>query len=124
MCVYFENVGGAVFEAVLPLLNVHARVPLCGLIAQYNGVTPNAALLAALPRKLLTSRIRMQGFIIFDYYQRAGYFADFFRDMSAWVAAGNIKYREDVVQGLENAPQAFIGLLEGKNFGKLVVQLS
>ena len=122
--VYFENVGGAVFEAVLPLLNVHARVPLCGLIAQYNGVTPNAALLAALPRKLLTSRIRMQGFIIFDYYQRAGYFADFFRDMSAWVAAGNIKYREDVVQGLENAPQAFIGLLEGKNFGKLVVQLS
>ncbi|MBB3211407.1 hypothetical protein FHW67_000655 [Herbaspirillum sp. Sphag1AN] len=122
--VYFENVGGAVFEAVLPLLNVHARVPVCGLIAQYNGVTPNAALMIALPRKLLTTRIRMQGFIIFDYYQRAGYFAEFFRDMSAWVAAGKIKYREDVVQGLENAPQAFIGLLEGKNFGKLVVQVA
>lgn len=122
--VYFENVGGAVFEAVLPLLNVHARVPVCGLIAQYNGVTPNAALMTALPRKLLTTRIRMQGFIIFDYYQRAGYFAEFFRDMSTWVAAGKIKYREDVVQGLENAPQAFIGLLEGKNFGKLVVQVA
>jgi len=113
-----------VFEAVLPLLNVHARVPLCGLIAQYSGVAPNAALLGTLPRNLLTKRIRMQGFIIFDYYQRAAYFAEFFKDMSAWVAAGKIKYREDVVQGLENAPQAFMGLLEGKNFGKLVVQIA
>lgn len=77
-----------------------------------------------MPRKLLTTRIRMQGFIIFDYYQRPGYFAEFFRDMSAWVAAGKIKYREDIVQGLENAPQAFIGLLGGKNFGKLVVQVA
>ncbi|EJL90029.1 putative NADP-dependent oxidoreductase [Herbaspirillum sp. CF444] len=122
--VYFENVGGKVFEAVLPLLNVHARVPLCGLIAQYSGVAPNAALLATLPRNLLTRRIRMQGFIIFDYYQRAGYFAEFFKDMNAWAAAGKIKYREDVVQGLENAPQAFMGMLEGKNFGKLVVQIA
>jgi NADPH-dependent curcumin reductase len=122
--VYFENVGGLVFEAVLPLLNVHARVPLCGLIAQYNGAGSSATVLAMLPRNLLTRRIRMQGFIIFDYYQRAGYFAQFFKDMSEWVAAGKIKYREDVVQGLENAPQAFIGLLEGKNFGKLVVQLA
>lgn len=122
--VYFENVGGKVFDAVLPLLNVHARVPLCGLIAQYSGVAPNAAVLATLPRNLLTKRIRMQGFIIFDYYQRPGYFAGFFQEMSAWVAAGKIKYREDVVQGLENAPQAFMGLLEGKNFGKLVVKLA
>jgi len=59
-----------------------------------------------------------------DYYQRAGYFAEFFKDMSAWAAAGKIKYREDVVQGLENAPQAFMGMLEGKNFGKLVVQIA
>jgi len=122
--VYFENVGGAVFEAVFPLLNVHARVPLCGLIAQYNGVAPNANLLATLPRTLLTKRMRMQGFIIFDYYQRAGYYAEFFREMSAWFAAGKMKYREDVVAGLENAPQAFMGLLEGKNFGKLVVKLT
>src|SRR5450830_1948052 len=122
--VYFENVGGKVFDAVLPLLNVHARVPLCGLIAQYSGTAPNATVLATLPRNLLTKRIRMQGFIIFDYYQRAGYFAEFFKDMSAWVAAGKIKYREDVVQGLENVPQAFMGLLEGKNFGKLVVQIA
>jgi len=122
--VYFENVGGAVFEAVLPLLNVHARVPLCGLIAQYNGVVPNSALLAALPRTLLTKRLRMQGFIIFDYYQRPGYFAAFLRDMAAWLSAGKIKYREDVVTGLENAPEAFMGLLQGKNFGKLIIKLA
>lgn len=122
--VYFENVGGKVFEAVFPLLNVHARIPLCGLIAQYNGVAPDAAVMASLPRALLTRRIRMQGFIIFDYYARPGYFTEFFKDMSAWVAAGKIQYREDVVQGLENAPQAFMGMLEGKNFGKLVIQLS
>jgi len=122
--VYFENVGGTVFEAVFPLLNVHARVPLCGLIAQYNGVAPNAALLSALPRTLLTKRMHMQGFIIFDYYQRAGYYAEFFRDMSNWFATGKIKYREDVVAGLENAPQAFMGLLQGKNFGKLVIKLT
>ncbi len=122
--VYFENVGGKVFEAVLPLLNVHARLPLCGLIAQYNGMPANPELLASLPRTLLTKRMRMQGFIIFDYYQRAGYFAQFFKDMSAWVDAGKISYREDVVQGLENAPQAFMGLLQGKNFGKLVVKLT
>jgi len=122
--VYFENVGGQVFEAVLPLLNVHARVPLCGLIAQYNGVSPSAELLATLPRNLLTKRMRMQGFIIFDYYQRAGYFAEFFKEMSAWVAAGKMVYREDVVEGLEHAPQAFMGLLQGKNFGKLVVKLA
>lgn len=122
--VYFENVGGKVFEAVLPLLNVHARVPLCGLIAQYNGVMPDAALMAALPRQMLTRRIQMQGFIIFDYYQRAGYFNAFLNDMRAWYAAGELVYREDVVQGLENAPSAFIGMLEGNNFGKLVIHLA
>jgi NADPH-dependent curcumin reductase CurA len=122
--VYFENVGGKVFDAVLPLLNLHARVPVCGLIAQYSGAEPNAALLATLPRNMLTRRIRMQGFIVFDYYQRPAYYTEFFKDMSAWVAAGKIKYREDVVQGLEQAPQAFIGMLEGKNFGKLVVQIA
>ena len=123
--VYFENVGGQVFEAVLPLLNVHARIPLCGLIAQYNATAPASAAspASALPRNLLTKRLRMQGFIIFDYYQKPGYYAGFFKEMSAWVAAGKIKYREDVVSGLENAPQAFMGLLEGRNFGKLVVKL-
>ena len=121
--VYFENVGGAVFEAVLPLLNVHARVPLCGLIAQYNDQEPSEGMnrLPLLLRTMLTRRIEMQGFIIYDDY--APHFGKFFEDMSSWVAEGKIKYREDIVEGLENAPQAFIHLLEGKNFGKLIVRV-
>ena len=74
-----------------------------------------------LMRTLLVKRVKMQGFIIFDHYNRQ---ADFVRDMSGWLAAGKIKYREDVVDGLQNAPQAFIGLLQGSNFGKLVVRVS
>ena len=120
--VYFENVGGAVFSAVLPLLNLHARVPVCGLIANYNaaGKPEGPDHLPGLMGKLLVRRIKMQGFIIFDYYHR---YQEFFKDMSGWLAAGKIKFREDIVDGLENAPQAFIGLLEGKNFGKLVIRV-
>ncbi|WP_211443867.1 NADP-dependent oxidoreductase [Collimonas humicola] len=119
--VYFENVGGAVFDAVLPLLNLHARVPVCGLIANYNatGKPQGPDHLPALMSSLLVRRIKMQGFIIFDYQPR---YMEFFKEMGGWVAAGKIKYREDIVEGLENAPQAFIGLLEGKNFGKLVIR--
>ncbi|MEM4985866.1 NADP-dependent oxidoreductase [Collimonas sp. H4R21] len=119
--VYFENVGGAVFNAVLPLLNLRARVPVCGLIANYNaaGKPEGPDHLPGLMGKLLVRRIKMQGFIIFDYYHR---YQEFFKDMSGWLAAGKIKFREDIVDGLENAPQAFIGLLEGKNFGKLVIR--
>lgn len=122
--VYFENVGGAVFDAVLPLLNTHARVPLCGLISLYSGGGASAASadrLPALTRTLLVKRIRMQGFIIFDYEGRQ---AEFLGPMRQWLAQGKIKFREDVVQGLENAPQAFIGLLRGENFGKLVVRVT
>ncbi|MFC5473881.1 NADP-dependent oxidoreductase [Paraherbaspirillum soli] len=121
--VYFENVGGAVFDAVLPLLNTGARVPVCGLIAHYNAssLPPGPDRLSLLMGTLLKKRIRMQGFIIFDDYGHR--YPEFFKDMSAWIAAGKMKYREDIVDGLENAPQAFIGLLEGKNFGKLVVRV-
>ncbi len=122
--VYFENVGGAVFNAVLPLLNPRARVPVCGLIAHYNDTAPPPGpdRLPLLARTLLTKRIRMQGFIIFDDYgHRYGEFAS---QMSAWVNEGKIKFREDLVDGLENAPSAFIGLLTGKNFGKLVVRVA
>lgn len=121
--VYFENVGGAVFDAVLPLLNARARIPLCGLIAHYNDVAAPAGpdRLGLLTRTLLTKRIRMQGFIIFDDYgQRYG---EFFAQMSDWLKAGRIKFREDIVDGLEQAPEAFIGLLEGRNFGKLIVRV-
>jgi NADPH-dependent curcumin reductase CurA len=121
--VYFENVGGAIFAAVLPLLNTHARVPVCGLIAQYNAPPlpegPNR--LPQLMRTMLTRRIRMQGFIIFDDYgHRHG---EFYQQMSAWLKEGRIKFREDVVEGLERAPEAFLGMLEGRNFGKLVVRV-
>ena len=119
--VYFENVGGAVFDAVLPLLNVSARVPVCGLIAHYNdtALPSGPDRLGLLTRTLLTKRIKMQGFIIFDDY--AHRYGEFFTQMSQWLKDGRIKFREDMVDGLENAPQAFIGLLEGKNFGKLVI---
>ena len=121
--VYFENVGGAVFDAVLPLLNTHARVPVCGLISLYSGgVSPATAdRLPALTRALLVKRIRMQGFIIFDYEGRQ---PEFLVPMQQWLAEGKVKFREDVVDGLENAPQAFIGLLQGENFGKLVVRVA
>jgi NADPH-dependent curcumin reductase CurA len=121
--VYFENVGGAVFDAVLPLLNTAARIPVCGLISHYNDTTlpPGPDRLPLLTRTLLTKRIKMQGFIIFDSY--GSHFGEFFAQMSTWLAEGKIKFREDIVNGLEKAPQAFIGLLEGKNFGKLVVKV-
>ncbi|MDQ8021487.1 MAG: NADP-dependent oxidoreductase [Moraxellaceae bacterium] len=120
--VYFENVGGEVLDAVLPLLNIGARIPLCGFIAHYNdassgGVDRAPQLLAA----VLQKRVRMQGFIILDHYGER--FDRFRREMGEWVASGKVKLRENVVSGLENAPVAFIGLLEGGNFGKLVVKL-
>jgi NADPH-dependent curcumin reductase CurA len=122
--VYFENVGGAVFDAVLPLLNAAARIPVCGLIANYNdtALPQGPDRLGLLARTILTKRIKMQGFIIFDDYGHR--YPEFFAQMSSWLQAGQIKFREDIVAGLEQAPQAFIGLLEGKNFGKLIVQIA
>lgn len=122
--IYFECVGGAVFDAVLPLLNARARIPLCGLIAHYNdtALPEGHDRLGLLTRTLLTKRIRMQGFIIFDDYGHR--YGEFFSQMSTWLKEGKIKFREDIVDGLENAPQAFIGMLEGKNFGKLVVRVA
>jgi NADPH-dependent curcumin reductase CurA len=122
--VYFENVGGAVFDAVLPLLNTKARVPVCGLIANYNAteLPPGPDRLGLLTRTILTKRIKMQGFIIFDDYGPR--YGEFFAQMSEWLKDGKIKFREDIVDGLENAPQAFSGLLEGKNFGKLVIRVA
>jgi NADPH-dependent curcumin reductase CurA len=122
--VYFESVGGTVFDAVLPLLNVCARVPVCGLIAHYNdtALPQGPDRLGLLTRTLLTKRIKMQGFIIFDDYGPR--YGEFYQQMSTWLAEGRIKYREDIVDGLENAPEAFIGLLKGANFGKLVVRMA
>ena len=116
--VYFDNVGGAVLEAVLKRINVHARIALVGLISQYNDAKlppgPNLG-------SILVNRALIQGLIIFDHVDRM---PDFMRDMSQWLREGKIKYREDVIQGLENAPRAFIGLLKGENIGKRVVQVA
>ncbi|KZK90388.1 NADPH-dependent curcumin reductase [Pseudovibrio sp. Ad46] len=121
--VYFENVGGAVFDAVLPLLNANARIPLCGLISQYNATSlPDGPdRMGMLMGTLLVKKIRMQGFIIFDSFPNL--YPKFAADMQQWIAEGKVKYREQMVDGLENAPEAFMGLLEGKNFGKLVVKI-
>ncbi len=120
--VYFENVGGAVFEAVFPLLNPFARVPVCGLISQYNAAAPpqSAVSLPQVMRATLTKRLTMRGFIVTDFAARHG---DFLRDVSAWLKDGRIRYREDVVEGLEEAPRALIGLLRGENFGKRLVRV-
>ncbi|MCG6316157.1 NADP-dependent oxidoreductase [Vibrio vulnificus] len=120
--IYFENVGGKVFDAVMPLLNTGARIPLCGLISQYNATSlpEGPDRMSMLMAQLLIKRIKMQGFIIFDDYGHR--YGEFAADMTQWLAQGKIHYREHLVQGLENAPDAFIGLLEGKNFGKMVVQ--
>jgi NADPH-dependent curcumin reductase CurA len=119
--VYFENVGGAVFEAVFPLLNPFARVPVCGLIAQYNDTTASVPKWASsMMRNVLTKRLTIRGFIVFDF---AALEADFLRDMSQWVREGKIKYREFVTDGLDSAPAAFMGLLKGANFGKQLVRV-
>jgi NADPH-dependent curcumin reductase CurA len=121
--VYFENVGGRVFNAVLPLMNPFGRVPVCGLIAQYSatGLSPGIDRVPALMGAILVKRLTFQGFIVSDF---AAQKADFETDMIGWLRAGKVKYREDVVEGLENAVTAFQGLLKGRNFGKLLVRLA
>lgn len=121
--VYFENVGGDVLRAVLPLLNDFARVPLCGAIAWYDGERSKNPLLAAeLVTALLLKRAEMRSFIILDHY--VDHHVAFARDMRDWLAAGQIKLREDMVEGLSDAPRAFIGMLAGRNFGKVVVRVA
>jgi NADPH-dependent curcumin reductase CurA len=121
--VYFENVGGAVWQAVLPLLNVFARVPICGLISQYSATNPAAGfnLLPATMREVLSKSLTLRGFINYEF--AAEHYPDFLRTVSAAIADGRIRYREDITEGLENAPAAFIGMLEGRNFGKALVRI-
>jgi NADPH-dependent curcumin reductase CurA len=122
--VYFENVGGAVWDAVLPLLNRSARVPVCGLIAQYTAPPPESKTdrLATAMRAILSNRITIQGFINYDFENE--HYDDFLRNISRGIADGTIRYREDVVEGLEKAPEAFIGMLAGRNFGKVLVRIA
>jgi NADPH-dependent curcumin reductase CurA len=122
--VYFENVGGPVFDAVLPLLNIGARIPLVGTIAHYNDAVPPPGpdRLPQVMTTVLQKRIRMQGLVILDHYEDR--FDAFRCDMEAWVADGRMKLLEDVVDGLHKAPEAFTGMLEGRNLGKLVVHVA
>lgn len=121
--IYFENVGGAVFDAVLPLLNPGARVPVCGLISQYNATAlPDGPdRLSWLMGQILRKRITMRGFIIFQDFGHL--YPTFAKAMGDWLKAGQIQYLEDMIDGLEQAPQAFIGLLRGENFGKRVIRV-
>lgn len=120
--VYFENVGGAVFDAVLPLLNRFARVPVCGLIAHYNasGLPPGPDRLPLLMRQVLAKRLLVRGFIVGDFREQYG---EFVSRVGAWVREGRIRYREDVTEGLEHAPRELIGLLRGTNFGKKIIRV-
>jgi NADPH-dependent curcumin reductase CurA len=115
--VYFDNVGGDVLKAVLRLVNPFARIPLCGIISQYNATElpagPNLA-------PVLFNRVTIRGFIVSDHVDRM---PQFLADCGRWVREGRLKYREDIVQGLERAPDAFIGLLRGQNVGKMLVQV-
>jgi len=122
--VYFENVGGAIWQAVLPLLNKFARVPVSGLIAQYSGVVKGDGTdrLPATMRQILSKSLTVRGFLNYEF--AAEHYAAFLREVGAGIADGRIRYREDIVDGLEKAPEAFIGMLEGHNFGKLIVRVS
>ncbi len=121
--IYWENVGGPVFEAVLPLLNTFARIPVCGLIHWYN-VTDIPTVPDPTPklmRAILVKRLRIQGFIVFDYDSLRD---DFLNDVGGWLRDGRIRFREDIRDGFENAPAALIELLQGGNFGKMLVRVA
>lgn len=117
--IYFENVGGQHLEAALQLMNNFGRIPVCGLISQYNAIKPQPG-----PYNLayiLTKRLTIKGFIISDHYDRLPHF---FADMNQWIADGEMKWNETIIDGIENAPKAFIGLFKGENLGKMLVRLS
>lgn len=114
----FENVGGPIFHAVFRAMNDFGRIAMCGAISEYNDTTPQPG-----PEKMFTiiqRRLEIKGFIISDHLQGMG---EFVRDVGGWIKEGRIRYRETVVPGLEKAPEAFMGLLKGSNFGKLVVKV-
>ncbi|MCJ7503750.1 MAG: NADP-dependent oxidoreductase [Acidobacteriia bacterium] len=117
--VYFDNVGGAITDAVIPLLNVRARLVICGQISQYNLERPEMG-----PRwlwALIVKQARAEGFLVFQFADR---FEEGIRQMAQWLKEGKLKYRENIIEGLENAPRAFIGMLKGENIGKQLVKVA
>ena len=117
--VYFDNVGGHITDAVMEHINTGARISVCGQISQYNLAEPEMA-----PRNmrlLITNQAKMEGFLVGKF---AGNFERARQRMAGWIKSGTLRYREDVVEGIENAPRAFIGMMSGENFGKLLVKVS
>jgi len=116
---YFDNVGGKITEAVLPVINVRARIAICGQIAMYNQSKPD---LCTPPFPyLLTKQAKAEGFLVFQFFDR---FKEGLTQMAQWIREGKIKYREQIVEGFENTPRAFIGLLSGENTGKMLVKVA
>ena len=122
--IYYENVGGHVFDAVMPLLNAHARIPVCGLVAQYNAtdLPEGKDRLSVLTGLILSRRLTIKGFIIFEEY--GDHYPEFLETMSKWVESGDVKTKEYIAEGLDNAPDAFVRMLNGDNFGKTVVKIA
>jgi hypothetical protein len=119
--VYFESVGGKTLEAVLSSMNTFGRIAVCGMISWYSGQgIADAQPLPAVWRNILTRRLLVEGFIIFDHFQK---FPDFMAHVGPMVGDGRITFKEDIADGLENAPQAFLDMLGGGNFGKQMVRV-
>lgn len=122
--IYYENVGGHVFDAVMPLLNAHARIPVCGLVAQYNAtdLPEGKDRLSMLTGLILSRRLTIKGFIIFEEY--GDHYPEFLETLSKWVKSGDVKTKEYIAEGLDHAPDAFVRMLNGDNFGKTVVKVA
>ncbi|MCL4151560.1 UNVERIFIED_CONTAM: hypothetical protein GTU68_012335 [Idotea baltica] len=122
--VYYENVGGKVLYAVLPLLNAFARMPVCGVVSWYNltGLPEGPDFGPAIMGTILRMKVKVQGFIIYDSFPKSTY-KEFAKDMSGWLESGAVNYQEQVVDGLENAPSALNDVLLGSSFGKVVVKV-
>jgi NADPH-dependent curcumin reductase CurA len=116
--VHFENVGGAILDTLLRVMNLRSRIVVCGLIAEYNATEPYGYKML---RSVLVNRIRMQGMIVFDWKDRYG---EGIKELAGYLADGRLKYRESIVDGLDNAPNGLIALLKGENFGKQLVKLA
>jgi NADPH-dependent curcumin reductase CurA len=116
--VYFDNVGGPILDAVLGRMNPFSRLPLCGLISQYNATEPYGVRNF---RSILVNRIRVQGFIVFDFQE---HHREAMAELAGWLAAGKLRYRETIAQGLRAAPSAFLGMLRGENLGKQLVKMA
>ena len=123
--IYFENVGGKVLYSVLPLLNPFARIPVCGVASWYNlaGLPEDLDRGPALMGTILRMKVKVEGFIIFDSFPKETY-QDFIRDMSEWLDEGKVKFKEQIVNGLENAPEALNDVLLGNSFGKVVIKVA